>query len=242
MEGVIFMKKISGIYKITNKANGKNYIGQSTNLQARRADHKRRLATGKHDNEHLQNAWNQYGSCNFEFSIIEECEYNFNILNDREKYWIDRFDALNRNKGYNIASGGGNSFSLAGKSPDEIKEVYRKITNARLKKWEELGNPRKGFKMSDEQKEYLSLINTGPKHPLYGKKRPEHSKKMSGSNSPTARKVRCITTNEIFGCAKDAGEKYNTTNSNILKCCKQRQRSAGRLKDGTKLVWEYVND
>lgn len=162
-------------------------------------------------------------------------------MNDREIYWIEKLDALNRDKGYNIASGGGNAYSLAGKSPDEISNIYKKIAKSRLKKWEKLGNPRKGFRMSDEQKKYLSFINSGSNNPHYGKSRPEHSKKMSGSNSPTARKVRCVTTNEAFGCAKDAGEKYNTTNSNILKCCKHRQKSAGKLEDGTRLVWEYIN-
>ena len=37
-------------------------------------------------------------------------------------------------------------------------------------------------------------------------------------------------------------EKYNTTNSNILKSCRHKQKSAGKLDDGTKLVWMYYNE
>ena len=38
----------SGIYKITNTANGKIYIGQSVDVQRRINDHQRTLAKGTH--------------------------------------------------------------------------------------------------------------------------------------------------------------------------------------------------
>lgn len=53
-------------------------------------------------------------------------------------------------------------------------------------------------------------------------------------------KVICITTNEIFNSMKEAGEKYNVDPSSISRCCSRKLKSAGKLPDGTKLVWEYV--
>lgn len=44
----------SGIYKITNNANGKVYIGQSQNIYARRKQHLTELAHGKHPNRDMQ--------------------------------------------------------------------------------------------------------------------------------------------------------------------------------------------
>lgn len=233
------MDKISGIYKITNIVNNKIYIGQSKDISCRWKDHLRRLRSGKHDNDHLQKAWGKYGENNFKFEIIEICEESYEVLNNREIYWINKLKALDKNKGYNIASGGGNSNTLAGKDKEEISAIYKKIVSARIELWKEKGNPRKGFKMSDEQKEKIRNSLTGEKNSNYGKNRPEHSKAMKGFKNPRAKTVRCITTGEIFKCAIDGANKYNTTNSNILKCCKGKQKSAGKLKDGTRLIWQY---
>lgn len=231
-----------GIYKITCLANGKVYIGQSTNINARWKDHIRRLKICKHDNQYLQNAFNKYGEKNFKFEVICECEHDFDTLNTLEIEYIKKFNALDRKVGFNISSGGGNAYSLAGKSEDEIHDIYKKIVKSRLDKWRKIGNPRKGCHIGDEQKAYLSKINSGELHPMYGTKRVEHSKKMKGGNNPRAKKVVCLNTLEIFECAKEAGERYKTTNSNILKCCRHIQRTAGKDENGNKLMWMYLDE
>lgn len=87
------MKKI-GIYKITNKINGKCYIGQSKNIYKRWKQEKLGCV-----NEHLKFAFKKYGFENFSFEILEECEIN--VLNERETYYIDLYDSCNREHGYN---------------------------------------------------------------------------------------------------------------------------------------------
>jgi hypothetical protein len=62
--------KISGIYKIVNKINGKYYIGSSINIHRRWREHKCGLLNNKHPNLHLQKSWNKYGCNNFDFIII----------------------------------------------------------------------------------------------------------------------------------------------------------------------------
>lgn len=94
-----------GIYKITNKINGKVYIGQSINIEQRWREHKSRYLSidEKEYNKPLYNAIRKYGLQNFEFFIIEECSQE--QLNEKEIYWIDSYEALDKNKGYNISRG-----------------------------------------------------------------------------------------------------------------------------------------
>jgi group I intron endonuclease len=68
------MRKISGIYQITNKINGCIYIGSSCNMRDRIAEHKRRLKSGTHVNKHLQNAYNKYSKDNFIFKTLLYCD------------------------------------------------------------------------------------------------------------------------------------------------------------------------
>ena len=67
--------KVSGIYKIINKINGKYYVGSSNDLFYRiKNRHLNSLLKNKHPNKYLQNAWNKYGKDNFEFVIAEYIE------------------------------------------------------------------------------------------------------------------------------------------------------------------------
>ena len=90
----------SCIYQILNLVNGKFYIGHSQNYDTRWWEHERRLRKNRHDNIHLQRAWNKYGSENFEFILIElVSEENLLI---REQFWIDWLGACDNELGYNI--------------------------------------------------------------------------------------------------------------------------------------------
>lgn len=96
-----------GIYKITNKLNGKCYIGQSIDINRRFKEHIRGLNTKTCHNSHFQGAWDMYGSENFEFEIIEEVN-NANYLDEREIYYISLYNSNNPTYGYNMTGGGGN--------------------------------------------------------------------------------------------------------------------------------------
>ena len=98
-----------GIYKIQNLVNGKIYIGQSVNIEKRWSTHRSALENNYHYNIHLQSAWKKYGEENFKFSIVEKC--NIDQLNQREIYWIAKFDSYEN--GYNLTPGGGNTESFS---------------------------------------------------------------------------------------------------------------------------------
>ena len=78
--------KISGIYKIVNKVNGKYYVGRAKNIIGSRwGKHKRCLRHNIHWNDHLQSAWNKYGESNFEFIVTEKTPLN-ELVKTEQKY------------------------------------------------------------------------------------------------------------------------------------------------------------
>ena len=92
------------IYQILNKANNKKYIGQTINFKRRKKRHLTDLRCHRHDNKHLQNAFDKYGEDSFEFSILYEENCSQDRLNELEEYYIEKYDTyLN---GYNCNRGG----------------------------------------------------------------------------------------------------------------------------------------
>ena len=90
-----------GIYKITNKLNGKIYIGQSINIEQRWKQHHQETKNGN-KNTKLYLAMRKYGIENFIFEVLEQCSKD--ELNDREIYWIKKYDSFKN--GYNMTPGG----------------------------------------------------------------------------------------------------------------------------------------
>lgn len=88
------------IYQILNLVNEKFYIGHSQDYDIRWWEHERKLKVNKHDNYHLQSAWNKYGKEAFEFILIELVEEKDMLL--REQFWIDILGACDKELGYNI--------------------------------------------------------------------------------------------------------------------------------------------
>lgn len=91
---------ISGIYKYTNKDNGKVYIGQSVNVLKRKWEHEHSPSKASKFDKIL----NSIGSDKFNFCILEEC--TIPMLDEREKYWIKEYNSTNDKYGYNILEGG----------------------------------------------------------------------------------------------------------------------------------------
>jgi hypothetical protein len=113
----------SGVYLIINLQNNKFYVGSASNFYGRKNKHRQQLRNNKHDNRHLQNAWNKYGEENFIFCILEICEKDRKFLTQREQYWIDTLDATNREIAYNILSFANSTLGL--KHPEESREKHR---------------------------------------------------------------------------------------------------------------------
>jgi group I intron endonuclease len=113
------------VYSITNKINGKIYIGKATDLQSRWAAH---LATAKrptYEKHYLiHRAIAKYGEDNFSFTEIESLNSEQESL-DREMFWIAQYKSnvcrYGSNYGYNLTDGGDGSSGY--KHTKESKQI-----------------------------------------------------------------------------------------------------------------------
>lgn len=159
------------IYCWRNVHNGKRYIGQTIDPQRRYREHKRYL--GNYAGQNLfGRALNKYSSMSdWEYTIIEEVSKE--MLDEREIYWIEFYDSMNPECGYNIREGGHNIYGY--KLPEETRRKQseshkgkpawnkgRKHTPETLKK---LSEAKKGKKLSEEAKKKISEANRGHSHP-----------------------------------------------------------------------------
>ncbi len=92
-----------GIYKLTSLQNGKCYIGKSTNVKNRIADHFKSVVGIKSiADQAVHHAILKEGFWNWQIEIITYCDKD--RLNELEKYYIEFFKA--QEFGYNKTSGG----------------------------------------------------------------------------------------------------------------------------------------
>lgn len=91
------------IYKITNKINGKSYIGKTVrSIDERWHEHLREANQTRSQHRPLYKAFNKYGIDNFTCELIEEV--SLEQVDARERYWIEYYKTFKI--GYNITIGG----------------------------------------------------------------------------------------------------------------------------------------
>jgi group I intron endonuclease len=171
-----------GIYIIKNLVNNKVYIGQTSNIKKRQAEHKRYLNNKGHHNIYLQNAWNKYGEYNFKFSIIEEC--TINELNIKEQYWIEYYKSNIRKYGYNMTNGGDGvrGFNFSDEQKQKLSKAHKgqiPVNKGKSRSEEtkrKISEKCKGIKLSEEIKEKIRQANLGK---VLSK---EHKEKIRQSN------------------------------------------------------------
>lgn len=96
-------KKYNGyscVYCIMNVINKKKYIGSTRNFKKRSETHLYRLRHDKHNNIHLQRAWNKYREKKFKWYILSPCSVK--DLSKMEQKFITLFSTFDRKMGYNI--------------------------------------------------------------------------------------------------------------------------------------------
>ena len=123
------------VYVIVCQGNTKIYVGSAIKFSKRRLAHLSMLRGGKHNNRHLQNAYNMYGEDSFTFFILEKC--NDTNLIEIEQLWIDSFlfeDLMNSSPTATNTKGFKHSYETkkylssihTGKEPEHLKKYYFK--------------------------------------------------------------------------------------------------------------------
>lgn len=239
------------IYLTTNLINGKKYIGQ----------HK-----GEPNDNYLGSgvvlvkAIEKYGKENFKKEILEFCtEEN---IDEKEKYWIKKFNAVEDENFYNKSEGGqkGDGWKSAAKwmkeHPNKAQEIYQK-NYENLLKWQEehpdlvqknteaLIKGSKDWKKNnpDKVKENMKKVNEA-KEKWQQEHKEEHQKQVNewreAGAKANSKKVLCVTTGEIFESACAAARFYNLCQPNLSKAAKGERNYCGKLPNGEKLIWRYI--
>jgi hypothetical protein len=224
------------IYKTTNLINGKIYIGQDSK------NNSNYLGSGKL----IKLAIEKYGKENFKKEILEHCETK-EVLNDREKYWVNKFDATKNNVGYNLTNGGQSGWMIGMKHSEETKKNYSLNRKGILigerngmygkkhsdESKQKMGRQRFGDENgmygkhhTDESKIKMSEKLSGDKNPFYGKKHSDESKQKISeiakkrNGSPTSKKV--IVGDQIFSSATEAALFFNISISTATYRCRNK--------------------
>lgn len=164
-------------------------------------------------NLHFSNAIKKYGWDNFEHEVLFD-SLSKEEAEQKEIELISYYDSTNPEKGYN--------HSLGGNSIGKHSEITKQL----------ISQKNKGKERSEEFKKRLSEAHLG-------KPKSESMKNKLSERSSIA--VVCVETGVIYKSATFAGKELGIDNSTISKCCKGINQSAGKLSDGTKLHWKYVN-
>ena len=195
------------VYKITNKSNGKFYIGQtSTSIKERWSKH---CNNGSHCT-YLKNAIKKYGKENF---IIEEIYIakDRGELNKLEKAAIIEYNSLYPS-GYNLTTGG-DAFS-------HNEETKRKISKAQL-----------GSKRGKEARENMSKAAKGKIISEQQKK--DIANTLKGNipvNKEKGKSVKCIDNNTIYSCASEAAKILKLDPLAINRVASGKRKTTGKLR------------
>lgn len=184
------MKQVYGIiYLLTNKVNGKKYVGQTRKSLRRRWRGHLRSSLLEKPLLLVDEAIKEFGSSNFSLRGLCHC-YTFERLNYKEAFWINKLSSRSPH-GYNVRSGG-----WGGSHATETREKQRSAKlgnkNPMFGKGGILsptfGKPggMLGKHQSIKTRKLISLATTGKNnsmfgvcgsdHPRFGKKHSESTK------------------------------------------------------------------
>jgi len=115
------------VYSIKNRKRHKRYIGATLNFDRRIREHLSVLRRNKHENGHLQSAWNKDGEESFVIRPVATAK-SIEELDRLEDEYIELYGD------YNIRSGGLKHFSHSEKSKRKMSETrrQRKIPSSTL--------------------------------------------------------------------------------------------------------------
>ena len=212
----------SGVYIISNKSNGRIYVGSAVDVKSRLYDHKNALQRGIHANPHLQRAWNKYEEKNFEFIPILWCSNKERLIHEQEM--IDKYMASKQ--AYNIYPNAG---SPLGTRHSQITK--QKQSKARKEYWgshEHLFKDKNPFYKKKHTEKVCTTIGEKNKKNLKGN---QHARGNKFSHTPEEiEKMKNSWTLEMREAAAERGRNRIPWNKGISPSKETRNKISESLK------------
>lgn len=230
------------VYKHTNKANGKCYIG----ITCKKPEQRWEGGNGYRHNAHMNNAIQKYGWDNFTHEVLYTGLSEDEAL-DLERRLIAEHRSADRRYGYNIESGGRKKGAY---SPETLEKMRQRMLGPK--------NHNYGKHLSEETRRKLSECNRGERHPKwgthhseetrrklseqkkgeknwnYGKKTPEEVKEKMRNNHQ-CKPVLCVETGVVYRSTREASRQTGVNCSGISLVCRGVQ-----LKTAGGYHWQFV--
>lgn len=193
------LNNTTGIYSITNKVNGKRYIGSTyCNFYDRFCAHRSTLNRKCHSSILMQRAWDKYGQDAFEFEVLEVINVD---LDKREIYYINLYKSSLPEFGYNISTETNNA-RLGHQQSEQTREAISKKL--------------KGIRRSKITIDKMVNSKIGVKNPMYGKKQSLEyiEKRVKGLRKSIIRSDGKIYPS-LKEAARDMGVKYQGISASL---------------------------
>lgn len=162
------------IYLRTNSINGKQYVGQATNLKERQ--YSWNCVSKSYAGNVIDNARKKYGVEAFDFEILKECKDD--ELNKWEMYYIKKLNTKTPN-GYNMTDGGDGANGLSWSEESKRKQSER---------FKGKNHPNYGKCFSEEHKRNISKALKGRKFTEEWRRKQSESHKGKKQSEETKRK------------------------------------------------------
>lgn len=169
------------IYKITNKINGKVYIGQTVNRVKRRWQ--AHCSNRKENKSPLHLAIKKYDKENFAFEVIDVAETR-ESLNHKEHFWIGKLNTCSP-CGYNLERGGNNNKIVSADTREKIsrslKLAFERDPELKIRcTRHSIGRK---FTEEEKQRQSLAIKQSHEKDPTLAERKIAHQRGKSRSDA-----------------------------------------------------------
>lgn len=226
------------VYKHTNTANGKVYIGiTSTDIETLSGINGKNYA----NNTLFNKAIKKYGWQAFAHDVLLD-NLSLKEATDAERMFIQMYNSTNPAYGYNLSSGGEGGNTGCSISDEERTNRSNRVRGKNNPQFGKFGaeHPAFGCKHSEESKNAVSEALLGRMYSnetlkrmrdaarsrgaWVGNKNPMSGKKYG--DAPQSRAVVCVETGELFDSVKRAAVSLGVAPTNITNVCNGRQRTS----------------
>lgn len=210
-----------GVYKITNKINGKMYIGASIDIERRRIEHFKPFKVNFFKNKYpLYHAIDKYGRDNFTHEVLEETTVE--EMDEREEYYIKKYNTVV--DGYNVISTAHNMHD---------KEYAKEVHGSFFSEWN-----KKQWQNEDYRKERSELSSQIQKErlkdPKYLAEKSRQLKKYTDTLKKTVYQYdKQDNLIAEFNGTREAERKTGVNSQSISKVALGQRKTAGGF------VWKY---